>query len=418
MQRFTILLVSLLLLSSTAAALNTKVPAPVGVAVQLTDQMGPVFTNAEGYTLYSWRNDDRAYKSKCNDDRYERVLGRGQAVNYLPEPQNRPSCEQAWPPFRPDNKQAIGDRLGDWQVMARHDQSPQWAYKGKPVYLSSYDNGPGQLNGVGRFYDGRTTFLGRTPLFAPLGLPAGMSGRATEHGYVLSNAKGFTLYQRADGAGDCNAECEKDWRPFQAPVLLNAEKARPFGFVRRDDGTRQWSRDGRALYSYVEDRVAGEVNGDVFKDWQAVILYPAVQPPADITVQMSGNGEVYADSQGRTLYSFYCFDEAPDHLPCDTRGAPQMYRLSICGTPETCMATWQPVVASENAKPVGKTWSIVAIDPTGKQLFADEEATNALHVWAYNGRPVFTYAMDKQPGDIMGDKVSHLVDWGYWILKK
>lgn len=149
------------------------------------------------------------------------------------------------------------------------------------------------------------------------------------------------------------------------------------------------------------------------------MLFPAVEPPDQLTVQMTSDGEVYADKNGMTVYAFYCFDEAPDHLPCDIPGTPQQYRLSICGGPEKCAELWRPVTASENAEPVGNTWTIVEVDKSGKALFAaDNPDAEPLNVWAYKGRPLFTYSKDQMPGDITGDKVGHLVDWGYWMIKK
>jgi hypothetical protein len=44
----------------------------------------------------------------------------------------------------------------------------------------------------------------------------------------------------------------------------------------------------------------------------------------------------------------------------------------------------------------------MVIDPnTGRRAAADEEG--ALHVWAYNQRPVYTYGGDQEPGVTKGD---------------
>lgn len=391
---------------------------PANVQIGLIEGMGPVFVNAEGYTLYSSRHDDKANISKCNADRYSRVLGRGQAVNILPDPENRPTCEEAWPPFRPTQEQAkAGDSVGHWKVMTRHDDSLQWSYQGKPVYLSSHDQRPGQMIGVGRFYYGRTPILGRSPLYAPLNLPVGMDGQLTHSGLTLTDARGYVLYTTSE---ECDRECESLWKPFVAPLTVVMDSnSDTWSVVARQDGTPQWAWKGKPLYTFSGDLAPGQASGEEVAGWNPVLLYPAVEPPADITVQMTGDGEVFADSEGMTLYAFYCFDEAPDHLSCDTRGAPQEYRLSVCGTPQQCMEMWRPLEASEGAQPVGETWTIVAVDPTGQQLFApDDNTVDPLMVWAYHGRPLFTYAHDRVPGDIVGDKVSHLVDWGFWMLKK
>ncbi len=46
-------------------------------------------------------------------------------------------CSGAWPPVRaPDG----AEQIGDWTVVPRTDGSPQWAYRGKPVYVRYHDH--------------------------------------------------------------------------------------------------------------------------------------------------------------------------------------------------------------------------------------------------------------------------------------
>ena len=66
------------------------------------------------------------------------------------------------------------------------------------------------------------------------------------------------------------------------------------------------------------------------------------------------------------------------------------------------------VPAAANAKSGSRAWSVVAIDPkTGK--YAAPGQADAMHVWAFRGRPVYTYSGDKKPGDTEGDS------FGEWI---
>jgi predicted lipoprotein with Yx(FWY)xxD motif len=47
---------------------------------------------------------------------------------------------------------------------------------------------------------------------------------------------------------------------------------------------------------------------------------------------------------------------------------------------------------------------VVYVDPkTGHEAQAGQQG--ALRVWAYRGRPVYTYAGDKEPGDIEGNGI-------------
>ena len=67
-----------------------------------------------------------------------------------------------------------------------------------------------------------------------------------------------------------------------------------------------------------------------------------------------------------------------------------------------CRENWRYVTAEPNAKSDSRVWSIVDIDPnTDRQ--AQPGQAGALHVWAYRGRPVWTYAGDHEAGDYNGN---------------
>jgi predicted lipoprotein with Yx(FWY)xxD motif len=91
-------------------------------------------------------------------------------------------------------------------------------------------------------------------------------------------------------------------------------------------------------------------------------------------------GGMLVNASGMTLYTF----------DMDTPGK------SACNGP--CAALWPPVLVGADAKTGGEL-SIVTRDDGAKQ-------------WAYKGRPVYTYAADKNPGDVTGDNfksVWHLI---------
>ncbi|AWL03947.1 hypothetical protein ACFOHT_08190 [Massilia oculi] len=89
------------------------------------------------------------------------------------------------------------------------------------------------------------------------------------------------------------------------------------------------------------------------------------------------------DTSGMTLYTF----------DMDVAGA----GTSKCNGP--CAALWPPALAAADAKPEGDL-SVVTRDDGNKQ-------------WAYKGKPVYTYASDKKPGDATGDNVK-----GVWHVVK
>lgn len=385
---------------------------PAGVKITLTDELGPLYVTAEGFTLYTWRKDDIANESKCNNQRYAKISGQGQNPGYLPDAKTRPSCQQAWPPLAATEADAA---IGHWATFKRHDGSLQWSYKGKPVYTASYDQQPGQITGLGN------SFYSRNPLFAELDLPMGMAGRLTAQGYTLTNSEGFTLYAQVDAELDCDKQCEQHWRPHFAPALLERVNEQ-WSTEARADGRRQWLRDGQRLYTFHRDLQPGQLNGSSSSAGSAafypVILYPRVEPPVAITEQMTSEGKVFADKNGKTLYVWTCVDESPDNLPCDTPDASQVYRLGICGGPAKCMETWQPVPADNDAAPVGHTWTVVEIDPTGRQQYSPhDQSVEPLKVWAYQGRPVYTYNGDKVPGDIVGHGIRSFVVWGFKMIR-
>jgi len=110
-------LAAVALLAIAAACSSMGSPA----AVQVSDGR---LTDKAGMTLYTFDNDPAGSgKSVCNGP-----------------------CAKNWPPLMA----SVGDSAtGDWAVIARDDGGKQWAYKGKPLYLWSKDQKPGDTTGDG-----------------------------------------------------------------------------------------------------------------------------------------------------------------------------------------------------------------------------------------------------------------------------
>jgi predicted lipoprotein with Yx(FWY)xxD motif len=87
-------------------------------------------------------------------------------------------------------------------------------------------------------------------------------------------------------------------------------------------------------------------------------------------------GKVYADAKGMTLYTF---DK-------DAANASSCY--------DACAALWPPFIAAKKAQAAGD-WTIVT-------------RKDGLHMWAYEGKPLYTYGKDKKPGDATGDGVGNV----------
>jgi predicted lipoprotein with Yx(FWY)xxD motif len=98
----------------------------------------------------------------------------------------------------------------------------------------------------------------------------------------------------------------------------------------------------------------------------------AASAGAEPAAKMSGG--VLVDTSGMTLYTF-------DN---DVAGSGK----SKCNGP--CATLWPPAMAAADAKPEGDM-TIITRDDGTKQ-------------WAYKGKPVYLYSVDKKPGDMTGDK--------------
>jgi predicted lipoprotein with Yx(FWY)xxD motif len=87
----------------------------------------------------------------------------------------------------------------------------------------------------------------------------------------------------------------------------------------------------------------------------------------------SSAGKVYVDGKGMTLYTF---DQ-------DTTGTSNCY--------DKCATAWPPFFAKAGVKDDGE-WTVVT-------------RKDGTLMWAYEGKPLYTFIKDKKPGDVTGDNV-------------
>jgi predicted lipoprotein with Yx(FWY)xxD motif len=385
-------------------------PRPKEVRIEMTDELGPVYADTRGRTLYTWKL-DKDGESLCNGDKYDAGKGAGDLHYFLPESGERPTCQEVWPALA---AKTGSQPAGRWSLVTRKDGSQQWAYDKKPVYTYAYDSKTGDVNGL----DGGVVAT-RQPIVVPLQSPPSVTVQPTRLGRVLVTEEGKTLYVREDESAKkllCTQDCEQTWMPFRAPAV-NTEAAPIAGWstLTRPDGSRQWAYQNQPLYTYVYDS-RFSLSGATERNWNVVSVSKPLAPPAGITMQWTADGQVFADSEGRTLYLWFCSEDAPDRLGCDRPTSTLAYWRSICGPAEQCLATWKPALAPKNAKPIGRTWSIVTLDPTGERQFAAPDS-KGIRVWAYRGRPLYTFARDREPGDMDGNNYMAFFQWGYRMLR-
>jgi predicted lipoprotein with Yx(FWY)xxD motif len=92
-----------------------------------------------------------------------------------------------------------------------------------------------------------------------------------ENGLLVA-ANGMTLYtfdKDQKNKSNCDGGCLKAW-----PALLAGDDTKvsgEFGFILRNDGSKQVALDGKPLYFYVGDQKVGDITGDgAAGTWRAV----------------------------------------------------------------------------------------------------------------------------------------------------
>ncbi len=119
----TMLIVTVLAAAASVSAVTVPAanaqPAPVKTGKLAA---GPVLTDGEGRTLYTYTRDMPGH-SNCND-----------------------ACATAWPPLLATDKDKDA---GDYKVITRDDGKKQWAYKDKALYRFAKDAKAGAAGGDG-----------------------------------------------------------------------------------------------------------------------------------------------------------------------------------------------------------------------------------------------------------------------------
>src|SRR5690348_10143140 len=95
---------------------------------------------------------------------------------------------------------------------------------------------------------------------------------------ILVNSQGMTLYHlsgETSGKFICTSSCVAVWHPLTATSGSKPSGVSSLTVVKRPEGGEQLAYKGMPLYTFAEDKAAGEVNGQGFKDvgtWMAVTV--------------------------------------------------------------------------------------------------------------------------------------------------
>ena len=396
--------------STSAKEDYNQEPLPPGFQVIATELEGPVFADAQGRTIYKWpkkalRNGDAGElqnKPTCDYEVHRENAGLMSPYPgglEMPEVETRPACATAWPPvFAGDDAKPIGK----WTVIARPDGRKQWAYDEWPLYTSFLDKRPGDVLGATALFHVAETGVERIPVMPKPKVPSQFLVVTTMTGRMITQRDGWSVYSYdRDGTNksNCYNACLDGWTAVTAPAY-----ARPIGewtTFERAPGIHQWAFRGKPVYRYNTDaKIVGQ-DGSENPGWHNLYTQTAPAVPKGFVMKDTMVGVVLGDYRGMTIYRYACTDDALDQLACDYPEAPQAYRFAVCGSgkeTEKCSQIFPYVIAPAGATSGNTVWSTLYIDPkTGKRAAANQPG--ALNVWAFRGRPVYTFAGVRGYGD-------------------
>jgi predicted lipoprotein with Yx(FWY)xxD motif len=308
-----------------------------------------------------------------------------------------------WPPVLAP---ADAKPVGDWTIVTRKDGAKQWAYDEHPLYTSVFDKSAGDVLGGSTRRSRGATAAPREPISPPPRIPPGFAVISTPIGrMVVMGEKRNSVYTfDRDTAikSNCTDACLREWTPVRAADT--AQAVGEWSVIEREPGVKQWAFRKKPLYAHVLDTERASREGSDVPGWHNVFTRITPPPPKEFTTQEGDSGTVLADSKGRTIYLYGCGDDAQDQLACDHPDTTQVYRFAMCGAgdPAQCLVNWPYVLAAKNARSDSRLWTTMDIDPKTGHRAAPGQA-DALHVWAYRDRPVYTFAKDSGPGDTYGD---------------
>ena len=120
-----------------------------------------------------------------------------------------------------------------------------------------------------------------------------MVSESTDHGSILVNSEGMSLYlfmadTQNSGMSTCNDDdgCSTEWPALTspaAPVAGEGLDANLLGTLTRDDGTMQVTYNGWPLYLFHEDSAPGDVNGQGLEEFGG--LWYLVSPAGEAVQQ-------------------------------------------------------------------------------------------------------------------------------------
>jgi len=217
-------------------------------------------------------------------------------------------------------------------------------------------------------------------------------------GAILTDAKGMTVYlftkDTTESQSVCTDKCATNWPPVPATDSMTLPAGVPGELTSFDraDGTKQAAYNGIPLYTFANDKAAGDVNGqDVGGIW--FVVYPGASfgpyaaavgegtPVPQSTLHVGFTealGPFLTDAKGMTIYLF-TKDTTAGQSACSGDCATNW--PAVAGTPDMLL-------------PVGIQGTLSSFD----------RGDGSMQL-AYNDIPLYYFHNDAKAGDTNGQEV-------------
>lgn len=239
-----------------------------------------------------------------------------------------------------------------------------------------------------------------TPSAGMMARTATLRTETTNVGTVLASSQGMTLYyysgdRPGNGRSACSGACAVDWPPLTGSVKApsGVRLPGPISSITRAGGVRQVTVNGYPMYTYVDDKAAGQVTGNgIGGEWHVIKIganSPMSAPSKGglLKAEITKAGKVLANPHGMTVY-YYSQDRPGSGVSACTGG---------------CAEEWPPIIA-----PVRIPKGMKLPGPIGSIMLPDGQRQVTL-----NGYPLYRYVGDKLPRQAVGNGVG-----GEWHVVK
>jgi predicted lipoprotein with Yx(FWY)xxD motif len=172
-------------------------------------------------------------------------------------------------------------------------------------------------------------------------------------GTILVNAQGMTLYYLTSEAGGkikCSGQCLNFWPPLLLPAGMSAPTAASgvtgtLGVVSRPDGSKQVTYNGFPLYTFANDKAAGDTNGNGIRAFGGA-WFAATASSVQLAATVAERLTIGITTTGGTVWgkvvARYSYDQQQVVQVCSKRTCsfpvPHGVRVHLSQTPTDAMS--------------------------------------------------------------------------------